>query len=176
MVVHHAHELNSNKLLQLKLQQVCLILEVSDPPMLHFENETYQNYVTFLYDLLTNDISSSEEINIEQRLVSTCEEILLLYLNCTANFIQMRSEEKPVVKWNLPLCSAKKEELAARTPLVLSVLRILKNFERDSFRRYVMRLFPLLVDMVRSEHSSTEVQLVLSNIFESCIGPLIFKC
>lgn len=174
-VATHAHELNSNRILHLKLQRVCSILEVSDPPLVHFENESYQNYLNFLSDLLAYSPSLYEEKNIEQQLVSVCERILLRYLECAGGSVQSKPMNAPVCHWSLPLGSAQKEELAARTPLVLSVFRVLNGLERDCFRRYIPQLFPILVDFVRSEHSSGEVQKVLSSIFESCVGPLIIK-
>ncbi|GFZ00367.1 SEC7-like guanine nucleotide exchange family protein [Actinidia rufa] len=176
-ITSHAHQLNSETVLQLKLQRACAILEISDPPMVHFENESYQNYLNFLHGLLVNNISFSEEMNIEPQLVSVCEKILQIYLECSG----LRSaQQKPVDKkselhWILPLSSVKKEELAARTPLIVLALRLLCGLESDSFRRHVSRLFPLFVDLVRSEHSSGEVQRVLSYMFQSCIGPIVMK-
>ncbi|KAI4365333.1 hypothetical protein MLD38_021326 [Melastoma candidum] len=65
----------------------------------------------------------------------------------------------------LPISSTKEEELSARTSLVVSFLRTLTGLERESFRRYVTRFFPLLVELVRREHSSREAQLVLTQMF-----------
>ncbi|XP_057511131.1 brefeldin A-inhibited guanine nucleotide-exchange protein 1-like isoform X2 [Actinidia eriantha] len=176
-ITSHAHQLNSETVLQLKLQRACAILEISDPPMVHFENESYQNYLNFLHGLLVNNISFSEEMNIEPQLVSVCEKILQIYLECSGlrSAQQKPVDKKPELHWILPLSSVKKEELAARTPLIVLALRLLCGLESDSFRRHVYRLFPLFVDLVRSEHSSGEVQRVLSYMFQSCIGPIVMK-
>ncbi|KAK3005297.1 hypothetical protein RJ639_016907 [Escallonia herrerae] len=173
-IASHSHQLNSETTLQQKVRQACSILEISDPPIVHFENESYQNYLGFLHELLVNNPSLSEEMNIEAQLVSVCEEVLQIYLDC-ARLQSLEPVNKPVIHWILPLGLAKKEELAARTPLVLSALHAVSGLESDSFRRYVAGLFPLLVDLVRCEHSSGEVQCVLSNIFQSCIGPIVMK-
>lgn len=144
--------------------------------MVHFENESYQNYLNFLYDLFMNKPSLSTGKNVEGELVSVCVRVLHMYLDCAGlKCMTQKVVSKPMVHWVLPLGSAKKEELAARTPLVLSVLQILASLERDSFRKHISQLFPPLVDLVRSEHSSREVQRVLSNIFQSCIGPMIMR-
>ncbi|KAJ0010129.1 hypothetical protein Pint_34018 [Pistacia integerrima] len=170
-VASHAHQLNSETILQKKLQKVSSVLELSDPPVVHFENDSYQNYLNFLQGLLRNNPFVSE-MNIESHLVEVCEKILQIYLNCTVS--QPKPGKQPrVIHWILPLGSAKKEELAARTSLVVSALQMLSGLERDSFRKYVSNFFPLLVDLVRSEHSSREVQHVLGNMFKSCIGPII---
>jgi brefeldin A-inhibited guanine nucleotide-exchange protein len=66
-----------------------------------------------------------------------------------------------------------KEELAARTSLVLEVMKLLGDLERDSFSRILPCLFPLLTDLIRCVHSSGEVQHALHNIFRSIIGPMI---
>lgn len=172
----HSRELNSQATLLLKFDKVCSELEISGPPLVHFENESYRNYLTFLNDLLVNSPSLSEERNVEAELVSVCKKVLQIYLECSGfEYVSSKGVNKPTVHCILPLGTAKKEELAARTPIVLAVMRVLGSLERDSFRRHVSQLFPLFVDLVRSEHSSLEVQRVLGNIFQSCIGPLVCK-
>ncbi|XP_059647350.1 brefeldin A-inhibited guanine nucleotide-exchange protein 1-like isoform X2 [Cornus florida] len=171
-VASHAHQLNSETTLQQKLQQACTIMEIPEPPVVHFENESYQNYLNFLHDLLLKNPSLSEKLNIEQELVSVCEKVMQIYLDCAGLH---SAREKSVNRWVLPLGSAKKEELAARTSLVVLGVSILSGLEIDSFRKYISQLFPLFVDLVRSEHSSREVQRALSYMFESCIGSIIVK-
>ncbi|TYH94023.1 hypothetical protein ES332_A12G013100v1 [Gossypium tomentosum] len=175
----HALQLNSETTMQKKIQVACSILELSEPPMLHFEKEAYQNYLDFLQYLVKKNLSISKEMNLELLLVAVCEKIMKIYLNCTTvnHNVQRKSGDKVVVvtHWTLPLSSAKKEELAARTPLLVSALRALSGLERVSFRKYISNVFLLLVDLVRSEHSSGEVQRVLSNIFQSCIGTIIMQ-
>ncbi|KAJ9550448.1 hypothetical protein OSB04_014493 [Centaurea solstitialis] len=169
----HAHQLSSETGLHLKLQRACSILEISDPPVVHFENESYQNILNLLHHLLTSNPSLSDEMGIEAQLFSICEEIIETYLKCSR-----LEEEKPaaaVVHWILPLNSAVKEELGARTSLLVSALRVLSEVDKDCFKKYASRLFPLLVELVRCEHSSREVQPVLSNLFQTCIGPMIIK-
>ncbi|XP_075094111.1 brefeldin A-inhibited guanine nucleotide-exchange protein 1 isoform X2 [Nicotiana tabacum] len=175
-VTSHAQQLKSEKGVQVKLQKACSILEIPEPPLVYFENESYQNYLNFLHGLLVNNLSLVEKRNIETELVGVCEEILRVYLDCAGlNSVKRKPDVKATYLWNLPLGSAKKEELVARTPLVLSVLRILCSWQSDSFRRYISQLFPLMVDLVRSEHSSGEVQRELSHFFQSCIGPIIMN-
>ncbi|KAJ6717301.1 BREFELDIN A-INHIBITED GUANINE NUCLEOTIDE-EXCHANGE PROTEIN 4 [Salix koriyanagi] len=170
-IASHAHQLNSEKSLLRKLQKGCSIAGISDPPMVHFENESYENYLDFLQDLLKDNPSMSEALNIEEQLAGVCEKIFQIYLNCTGS--EAVQQNNTAIHWNLPLGSAKKEELAARTSLLLSALRVLNDLERDSFRSHARQFFPLLVDLVRCEHNSVEVQGILSNIFQSCIGPII---
>ncbi|VFQ78432.1 unnamed protein product [Cuscuta campestris] len=177
-ITSHSHQLKSDGILELKLQRACSILEIPEPPLLHFENESFQNYINFLHDLLANYPALGKEKNIEAELVSVCERVLRIYLDCAAGGLQQQqhpgnNKQQQKLHWILPLGSAKKEELAARTPLVLSVLHVLSALEGDTFKKYASQLFPLLVDLVRSEHSSGEVQQVLSGVFRSCIGPLI---
>ncbi|KAK2665759.1 hypothetical protein Ddye_004333 [Dipteronia dyeriana] len=177
-VASHSHQLNSETVLRKKLQKVCTILELSDPPLVHFENESYQNHLDFLHALLMVDNASNVvEMNIESRLVEVCEEILQIYLNCTKSRSgQEKASKQPgVVHWTLPLGVAKKEELAARTSLVVSALQLLSGLEKESFRKHVSNFFPLLIDLLQSEHSSRQVQLVLGNMFHSCIGPIIMN-
>ncbi|KAL3637347.1 Protein big1 [Castilleja foliolosa] len=174
-ITSHAHELNSQTTLLLKLDKACCIMEIPDPPLVHFENESYMKYLNFLHDLLMNSPYLSKEKNIEAELVSVCKQVLKRYLECSGFGCVTNEQEQPIVHCFIPIGSAKKEELAARTPSVLSVMRILATLESDAFRKYVSQLFPLFADLVRSEHSSMEVQRVLSNIFQSCIGPIVMK-
>lgn len=168
--VTHAHQLTSETTLHQKLQKACSILELSDPPVIHFENESYQNMLNLLHHLLTTDPNLSSEMEIEPKLFSLCEQIIKLYLNCSN---LEKEQQKPVIHWILPLNSAVKEELGARTSLLVSALRVLSEVDKDCFRRYAGRVFPMMVDLVRCEHSSREVQTVLSDLFLRCIGPII---
>lgn len=176
-VASHAHELNSEAVLQLKLQRACSILDISDPPIVHFENESYQSYLDFLHELLVDNMSLSEEMRIEAELVGVCEKIIQIYLDCAKSEpVQQKPGNKPVtVRWILAVGAGKKEELGVRTQLVVSALRVLGGLGKDCFRRHVSKVFPLLVELIRSEHSSGEIQRVLSNMFQSCIGPIIMQ-
>lgn len=172
----HSHQLNSETGLQKKLSVVCSILELSEPPLVHFENDSHQNYLNFVKKLLSDKPSLSEKMNIEAELVAVCQTILQIYLNCTGSSLtHANSADQGMRRCIVPLGSAKKEELGARTPLLILALRALGTLDRDSFRRYASQFFPLLVDLVRSEHSSGEVPRVLSNVFQSCIGPIIME-
>ncbi|CAN6544869.1 unnamed protein product [Malus baccata var. baccata] len=176
LIASHAHQLNSETILHKKLQKVCSVLELTAPPLVHFENDSYKNYLSFLQNTLVDSPSLSEEMNIEAQLVGACENIFQIYLNCTElRSAEQRPADEPVLHWILPLGTAKKEELATRSDLAVSALQVLNSLEKVSFRRHISRLFPLLVDLVRSEHASGEVQLVLSNIFQSCIGPIVMQ-
>ena len=170
----HASEVNSETALQLKLQKACSLLEISEPPVVHFENESYQNYLKFLQTLLHDKSSLSEELHVVSQIVAVCQKILQIYLNCAGYQPKHQNPSNGLtLHWILPLGSAKKEELAARTNLVVLALRVLSSLERNSFKRNLQSFFPLLVNLIRCEHGSGEVQQVLSDIFQSSIGPLI---
>ncbi|KAG4113911.1 hypothetical protein ERO13_D12G012850v2 [Gossypium hirsutum] len=79
----HALQLNSETTMQKKIQIACSILELSEPPMIHFEKEAYQNYLDFLQYLVKKNLSISKEMNLELLLVAVCEKIMQIYLNCT---------------------------------------------------------------------------------------------
>lgn len=172
----HARQLNRESILLKKMQKACSILELSGPPMVHFENESFQNHLNFLQNLLVHDRFVYDEIDIEPEFVAVCENVLDIYLNCAGSLSSShKSDTQPVPRRKLPLSSAKKEEIATRTSLVISALQGLGGLKKDSFRRYIPRFFHLLVDLVRSEHTSGEVQLALSNMFRSSIGTIIME-
>ncbi|KAK9286659.1 hypothetical protein L1049_015059 [Liquidambar formosana] len=152
-IASHAHQLNSETILQTKLQKVCSILDLSDPPMVHFENESHQNYLNFLQNLLVDNPSLSEEMNIEQQLVTVCEEILQIYLSCAGcRSAQQKPVNQPVLHWILPLGSAKKEELAARTALVVSALQCTEWSGKGLVQEVRVTILPL-VGEPRSERA-----------------------
>lgn len=172
----HANQLTSEGDILRKLQTVCNMLDISEPPVVHFDNESYQSYLDFINNLLLERPSTSEDIELEVEVVEVCLKILEMYVECAgAHSSKQKSADEPKAHWNLPLLSAKKEELSARTTLLLSALQTLSGLGKDSFRRYISRLFPLLVDLVRSEHSSRDVLPLLSDIFQTCIGPIIVE-
>ena len=127
--------------------------------MVHFENESFQNHLNFLQNIHLHDHFVHDEIELEQELVAVCETVLDIYLNCAGSSSTFhKSDTMPAPHRKLPLSSAKKEEIAARTSLVISALQGLAGLKKDSFRRYIPGFFHLLVDLVRSEHTSGEVQ------------------
>ncbi|XP_072962214.1 brefeldin A-inhibited guanine nucleotide-exchange protein 1 [Typha angustifolia] len=170
----HASEVSAETVLQTKFHKACSLLEISEPAVLHFENESYQNYLKLLQALLHDNPSLTKDMNIESQVVAVSEKILRTYLNCAG---YQPSDQTPnsgqTLHWILPLGAAKKEELVARTSLVVFVLRLLSSLEKDSFKRNLPCFFPLLVNLVRCEHGSGEVQRMLYEIFQSSIGPVI---
>ncbi|XP_019435805.1 PREDICTED: brefeldin A-inhibited guanine nucleotide-exchange protein 1-like [Lupinus angustifolius] len=172
----HARQLNSESVMLKKLQKACSILELFGPPMVHFENESFQSHLKFLQNLLAHDSSVYDEIEIEPEFVAVYENVLDIYLNCAGSSSSShKSDTQPVPCRKIPLSSAKKKEIATRTSLVILALRGLGGLRKYSFRRYIPRLFQLLVDLVRSEHTSGEVQLALSDMFGSSLGPIIME-
>lgn len=174
-IAWHASELNSKTGLLHKMQKACSILEISDPPLVHFENEAYQNSLKFLQILRSDKPNLAEEMGIESQLVEVCEKILKIYLICAGcdQASLLLKDKQKTLHWILPLGSAKKEELAARTSLMVIALQALSDLGAESFRQYLSSFFPLLVNLVQCEHSSGDVQRILSNIFLSRIGPVI---
>ncbi|KAJ0988116.1 hypothetical protein J5N97_006472 [Dioscorea zingiberensis] len=169
-VVSHASVVSSETSMQQKLQRACALLEISDPPVVHFENETHQNYLKLLQALHKSKSSLSEEMCIESQLVGICDKILKKYLDCAADQSVRLTQHRV-----LPLGSAKKEELAARTALVVLTMQVLSSLDFDSFKRNLPRIFPLLVNLISCEHSSRDVQRVLCDMFQSSIGPIILS-
>ncbi|KAM0918975.1 hypothetical protein ACQ4PT_008410 [Festuca glaucescens] len=173
-IATHASEVSSDSLLQMKFHKACSLLEASEPAVVHFENETYQSYLKLLQSLLHGYPFLSEDMKIESRILDACKQILRTYLKCAGHGqSDEASDSDPALHRVVPLGPAKKEELAARTPLVLQVMQLLSNLEKKSFRRVLPRFFPVLVDLIRCEHSSGDVQHALYTIFRSSIGPMI---
>uniref|UniRef100_A0A453SK89 Sec7/BIG1-like C-terminal domain-containing protein n=1 Tax=Aegilops tauschii subsp. strangulata TaxID=200361 RepID=A0A453SK89_AEGTS len=173
-IATHASEVSSDSSLHMKFHKACSLLEASEPAVVHFENETYQSYLKLLQAVLHGYPFLSEDMDIESRLLDACEKILRTYLKCTGNGpSDEASHGNQTLHCIVPLGAAKQEELSARTPLVLLAMQLLHNLEKNSFRRVLPRFFPLLIDLIRCEHSSGDVQHALYKIFKSSIGPMI---
>ncbi|KAG0463110.1 hypothetical protein HPP92_021586 [Vanilla planifolia] len=178
-VASHSSKVNSEASLHQKLEKVCSLLEIPEPPVVHLENECHQRYLRFLKNILRDNVLVSDKPIIESRIVSECENVLQIYLTCSGYSSgkdaadNMVSHNNSMLRRVIPLPSAKKEELAARTSLIVLAIRALNDLDRDTFRHNLRRIFPLLVNLVRSEHSSGEVSLVLCEIFRSSIGPIV---
>ncbi|KAG8070129.1 hypothetical protein GUJ93_ZPchr0006g41232 [Zizania palustris] len=117
-VASHSSEVSSESTLHMKFHKACSLLEVSEPAVIHFENESYQSYLKLLQALLLDNPSMSEDMNIESQIMIVSEKILRKYLNCAGHGqTNDASRRDPALRWILPLGTAKKEELSARTSL-----------------------------------------------------------
>ncbi|KAH0458137.1 hypothetical protein IEQ34_013452 [Dendrobium chrysotoxum] len=173
-IASHASEVNCHATLLHKLERLCSLLEIPEPPLVHFENECHQSYLNILKKMLIDNVPVSEETCFQSLIVSECQKMLNIYLICAGYGSGKHSTDKELkLQRVLPLVSSKKEELAARTSLVVMAIKALSDLDSDTFRRNLQLIFPLLVDLLRCEHGSREVLLVLSDFFQSSIGPVI---
>lgn len=150
---------------------MCSNLELTMPPFVKFENDSHRIYLRLLQDILGDNPSMSKELNLDPELVALCEKLLQIYLDFIAGQLKQKNDKpvQEIVPWAL----ARKEELATRSKLVVLALQALNGLGRDSFKEHAARVFPLLVNLIRIEHSSREVQFILSKVFQSCIGPIV---
>ncbi|CAO2044903.1 unnamed protein product [Urochloa humidicola] len=172
-IASHASKVNSESNLQKKLHKACFLLEVSEPAVIHFESESYQSYLKLLQAILHDNPSLSENMNVESQIMVVCKKILRMYLTCAGHEPSNDASGRDPALHRVPLGTAKKEELEARTSLVLHVMRLLGGLEKNCFRRNLPMFFPLLANLIRCEHSSGEVQVALYDIFQSSVGPII---
>lgn len=74
-----------------------------------------------------------------------------------------------------PLDSAKRRELAARAPLVVSTLHAICGLGDSSLGKNLAQLFPLLASLISCEHGSCEVQVALCDLLTSSVGPVLLQ-
>ncbi|XP_074583100.1 brefeldin A-inhibited guanine nucleotide-exchange protein 1-like [Curcuma longa] len=172
-IASHSSEVRGQTAMQLKFQKACSLLEIPGPPVVHFENESHQNLLKVLHTLLIEDRFLSNELKIESQVVTTCQNMFQIYLNCAGKLTTEVSDIRPKLHWIVPLNANKKEELAARTSLLVLSLQVLGSLEKDSLRRNLRIIFPSLVNLISCEHSSSKVKNALFDIFHSSIGPHI---
>ncbi|XP_059633998.1 brefeldin A-inhibited guanine nucleotide-exchange protein 2-like [Cornus florida] len=176
-VAFHAHEINSNSTLRVKLQELGTMTQMQDPPLLRLENESYQICLTFLQNLTLDRPPSYEETKVESYLVDLCQEVLQFYIeiSCAGHGHTSESSLGGQAHWLIPLGSGKRRELAARAPLIVTTLEALCALEGLSLKRNLARFFPLLSSLVSCEHGSSEVQVALSEMLSSSVGPILLR-
>lgn len=176
-ITAHSSEMNNEAATRLKFETACAHMDISEPPFVHLENESYQNYLKLLQTIRIDKPWMSEDFDVENEIIRICSKILNIYLDCGGYQppIEQHPHSQHTMHRVLRLGSAKKEELAARTSLAVHAISVLNDLDGDTFRRYVQCLFPLLVKLIRCEHSSGELQVVLSEVFRSFIGPVVLK-
>ncbi|CAH2076667.1 unnamed protein product, partial [Thlaspi arvense] len=167
-IASHAEQLNTDSVLRRKFKRACSVQNLTEPPLLNFENESNKSYLMFLQDMVTCNPNVSKELDLESRLVAECAKVVKIYLKCTGQQQQTR-----LVHWILPMETDRIEEATARTSLLVSSLEALCSLEAKSLKRHVSSFFPLLVDLVGTEHCSPQVPYVLSNVLRSCVGPIL---
>ncbi|CAN1332481.1 Brefeldin A-inhibited guanine nucleotide-exchange protein 2 [Linum perenne] len=175
-VASHAHKINTDAQLRSKLLEFSSVTQMQDPPLLRLENESFQICLTFLQNLIQDRPSSYDETEVESCLVNLCQEVLEFYIS-TASYGQMplsssSTSEPPSL---IPLGSGKRRELAARAPLVVVTLQAICSLGETSFQRNLAIFFPLLSSLISCEHGSNEVQVALSEMLISSVGPVLLR-
>ncbi|KAF3328143.1 brefeldin A-inhibited guanine nucleotide-exchange protein 2-like protein [Carex littledalei] len=174
-IASHAHKINSDNDLRAKLQEIGSMTQMQDPPLLRLENESYQICLTLLQNIVT-DRSLNGDVA-ENYLVSLCKEVLQVYLTAAQppQLAQASSAALPQPHWLIPVGSTKRRELAARAPLVVSALQAISGLGDSSFEKNLGQFFPLLAGLISCEHGSNEVQVALSNMLISHVGPILLQ-
>ncbi|KAJ0964164.1 hypothetical protein J5N97_029286 [Dioscorea zingiberensis] len=176
VVASHAHKINSDSELRSKLQELGPMTQMQDPPLLRLENESYQICLTLLQNIIF-DRPTNGDVNVEAYLIDLCSEVLHVYLKTAkpGQLLRMSSASQLKAHWFIPIGSSKRRELAARAPLVVATLQAICGLEGSSFEKNLARFFPLFTGLISCEHGSNEVQLALSDMLSSWVGPVLLK-
>ncbi|XP_022770305.1 brefeldin A-inhibited guanine nucleotide-exchange protein 2-like [Durio zibethinus] len=174
-VASHAHRINNNTLLRSKLQEFGPITQMQDPPLLRLENESYQFCLTFLQNLILDRPPRYEEAEVESHLVDLCQEVLLFYIETARTGQTSEASPNGQAQWLIPLGSGKRRELAARAPLIVATLWAICSLGDTLFEKNLAQFFPLLSSLISCEHGSNEVQVALSDMLSSSVGPLLLR-
>ncbi|TVU47740.1 hypothetical protein EJB05_07349, partial [Eragrostis curvula] len=174
-VATHAHKINSDHDLRSKLQELGSMTQMQDPPLLRLENESYQLCLNILQNIFLDRSPDEGSVEVvEGYLIGLCKEVLEVYLS-TARPAQLSSGTQPLGHWLIPVGSSKRRELAARAPLVVSTLQAISGLGDSSFEKNLGQFFPLLAGLISCEHGSGEVQVALSDMFSTWVGPLVLQ-
>ncbi|KAI0494704.1 hypothetical protein KFK09_024847 [Dendrobium nobile] len=167
-IASHAYKINSDKDLRMRLQDLSSMTQLQDPPLLRLENESYQICLSLLQNIVL-DTPIDGDLQIEAYLIELCKEVLQVYLNAA------KSSAQPRLHWLIPLGSGKRRELAARAPMVVATLQTISGLADSTFERNLAMFFPLLTELIRCEHGTNEVQVALSDMLSSLVGPILLQ-
>lgn len=174
-VACHAHKVNSDTDLGSKLQELGSKTQMHNPPVLRLENESYQSCLILLQNIAI-DRSLHGDLVVEPYLVDLCREVLEVYLRtANAKLYGASTGSKSGIHQVIPVGSAKQRELAARAPVVVSTLQAICRLEDTSFEKNLALFFPLLAGLISCEHGSSEVQMALSSMLSSSVGPILLR-
>ncbi|XP_071741489.1 brefeldin A-inhibited guanine nucleotide-exchange protein 2-like [Rutidosis leptorrhynchoides] len=173
-VASHAHKINADIALRSKIQELGPMTQIQDPPLLRLEIESYQTSLTFVQNLAVDRPPSYEESNAESQLIDLCQELLKFYVEI-ARPARLTEPSPNQVHWLIPLGSGKKKELAARAPLVVTTLQAMCSIGDSSFEKNLSYFFPLFTSLISCEHGSSDVQVAVSQILDSSVGPVLLR-
>ncbi|CAI9292233.1 unnamed protein product [Lactuca saligna] len=173
-VATHAHTINTNTALRSSLQDLAHITQMQDPPLLRLENESYQICLNLIQNLTLDKPPFYNESKVESSLVSLCQEVLQFYIELALPR-QMTDSSPTTPRWLIPLGSGKKRELAARGPLIVVTLKTICSLGDSAFEKHLGGYFPLISSLIKCEHGSTDVQVALSEMLRSSVGPVLMR-
>lgn len=172
VVASHAHKINSDSDLRSKLQELGSMTQMQDPPLLRLENESYQLCLTLLQTIIVDrPLNAADwDVQVENHLVNLCREVLQVYLSAAKP-----SQLQQKAHWPIPVGSAKRRELAARASLVVATLQAICGLGDSSLEKNLSHFFPLLAGLISCEHGSSEVQVALSDMLSTWVGPILLQ-
>ncbi|KDP28742.1 hypothetical protein JCGZ_14513 [Jatropha curcas] len=174
-VASHAHKINTNSTLRARLQEFGSMTQMQDPPLLRLENESYQICLTFLQNLISDQPTDFNEAEVESHLVNLCLEVLQFYIETSRTGLASQASPSLQTQWLIPVGSGKRRELAARAPVIVATLQAICSLGETSFEKNLSHFFPLLSGLISCEHGSNEVQVALSDMLSSSVGPVLLR-
>lgn len=172
-VASHAHKINTDAILCLKLQELGSITQMQDPPLLRLENESYQMCLSLLQNLML-DTPPSLEVQVESSLVEVCQEILQFYIEASSGS-STEGEAGRTCHPSIPLGSRRRRELTTRAPLIVATLQAICRLAETSFEKNLGTFFPLISSLITCEHGSKDIQVALSDMLSVSIGPVLLR-
>lgn len=173
----HARKINNDSELRSKLLELGPMTQMLDPPLLRLENESYQLCLTLLQNVILDRPADDGDKEVDTYLVDLCSEILQVYLDTAKSGVLVRSstgvQQRPC--WLIPIGSGKRKELATRAPIVVATLQAICRLGNHSSEKNLAHFFPLIIGLISCEHGSNEVQVALSDILGTWVGPILLR-
>ncbi|KAL0425870.1 UNVERIFIED_CONTAM: Brefeldin A-inhibited guanine nucleotide-exchange protein 2 [Sesamum radiatum] len=129
-----------------------------------------------IQNLVLDRPPSYDESEVESYLVNLCQEVLQFYIDVAyTGQIPDSSSVDGRSHWIIPVGSGRRRELAARAPLIVATLQAICSLGDSSFEKNLSSFLPLLSTLISCEHGSNEVQVALSDMLNSSVGPVLLR-
>lgn len=169
---------------------------LSDPPLMKLETDTSSTLLSLLMHLFSATGAGADDrrrvCRVQQRLFQLCYDNLQRFdpsgrdtdaastaLEGTVNSVD--DADAPAPSRAVSATTAGKPVLMASStaehqtlaPVIVSTLSALRAFSDDQFKECLKPLFPLMTRLIRCSSAPLEVQVALSELFATRVGPLL---
>lgn len=149
------------------------MIQMQDPLLPCLDNESYEKCLALLQNIVPDEPLDGD-VEVEAYFVDPCREVLLVYLH-TAKSGQLVEVLSGWDHWLILVGPAKRREPATPAPLAVATLPAICALGDHSFEKNPPQFYLLPASPVSCEHGSSEVQVALSDMLGTWVGPVLLQ-